>query len=129
MKACNQCGKCCVKYSNGGLSVTQDEIDSWQLFKPEIAEYVNKGKIWHQPDTGLPISLCPWLRKTPGQNLYTCDIYYDRPDDCKYYPVTVRQMIEDECEMLAIEDIQDPTKAQNELDILMQDSRPAFERK
>jgi len=129
MKACNQCGKCCVKYRNGGLSVTQDEIDSWQLFKPDIAEYVNKGKIWHQPDTGLPISLCPWLRKTPGQNLYTCDIYYDRPDDCKYYPVTVRQMIEDECEMLEREDIQNPTKAQLELDILMQDSRPAFDRK
>ena len=28
----------------------------------------------------------------------TCDIYYDRPDECKYYPVTIEQMINDECD-------------------------------
>ncbi|HCX26778.1 MAG TPA: zinc/iron-chelating domain-containing protein, partial [Cellvibrionales bacterium] len=24
MKECNQCGKCCIHYSDGGLSATQD---------------------------------------------------------------------------------------------------------
>ena len=128
MKPCNQCGKCCVKYSNGGLTVTEDEIKSWELFRPDIAEYVRKGQIWHQPSSGKPIELCPWLRKTPGQNIYTCDIYFDRPDDCKYYPVTVRQMIDDECEMLEPADGDDPERAQKSLDKLMEDSRPAFDK-
>lgn len=128
MKACNQCGKCCVKYSNGGLTVTDEEIKSWELFRPDIAEYVRKGQIWREPSSGKPIDLCPWLRKTPGQNIYTCDIYFDRPDDCKYYPVTVRQMIDDECEMLEPTDSHNPERAQKSLDKLMEDSRPAFDK-
>ncbi len=101
----------------------------WQLFNPEIAEYVHKGKIWHQPDTAKPIELCPWLRKEPGKNVYTCDIYFDRPDDCRYYPVTVKQMIADECEMLDEKDLQNPGSAQLSLDRLMKDSRPPFQSK
>ena len=126
MQACNQCGKCCVKYSNGGLSVTAEEVDTWVLFRPDIADFVKDGKIWMQPETGEPIERCPWLRKQPGSNLHTCDIYYDRPDDCKYYPVTIEQMVKDECEMLQASDLTDPQKAQTQLDKLMQDSRPAY---
>ncbi len=48
------------------------------------------------PDTGKQLELCPWLRKLPDQEKYICDIYYDRPDDCKHYPVTVEQMMNDE---------------------------------
>lgn len=129
MKECTLCGKCCVKYSNGGLTVTESEVDTWRLFTPDIAEYVKDGKIWMQPETGQPIERCPWLRKDPEKNLYTCDIYYDRPDDCKYYPVTIKQMINDECEMLEPVDLNDPDKAQKTLDILMADSRPAFDLK
>lgn len=129
MKDCNQCGKCCVKYSNQGLSATAQEIEMWQLFNPEIAEYVHQGKIWYQPGSATPIELCPWLRKQPGKNVYTCDIYYDRPDDCRYYPVTIKQMIADDCEMLEEEDLQDPKSAQKRLDELMRDSRPAFDAK
>jgi Fe-S-cluster containining protein len=79
------------------------------------------------PDTGKQIELCPWLRKLPNQNKYTCDIYYDRPDDCKYYPVTIEQMIKDECEMLEVQDLAKPKQAQKTLDKLMADSRPPFE--
>ncbi len=79
------------------------------------------------PKTGKQIELCPWLRKTPGTDLYTCDIYYDRPEDCRHYPVTIEQMVKDECEMLELKDLEKPTKAQKELDKLMADSRPAVE--
>lgn len=79
------------------------------------------------PDTGKQIELCPWLRKSPDQSLYTCDIYYDRPDDCKYYPVTVEKMIEDDCEMLELRDLANPKRAQKALDKLMADSRPPTE--
>lgn len=126
MKQCNQCGRCCIKYSKGGLSVTQDEIKSWDMFRADIYEYVSDGKIWFHPKTGKQLDICPWLRKQPEQNVYTCDIYYDRPDDCKYYPVTIEQMIKDECEMLEAQDLKNPTQAQKTLNKLMAGSRPPF---
>ncbi|MBQ0713187.1 MAG: YkgJ family cysteine cluster protein [Porticoccus sp.] len=125
MKDCNQCGKCCVKYSNGGLSVSESEIELWELFKPDIYQYVSNGKIWVDPKTGEQIERCPWLRKEPNQEKYTCDIYYDRPDDCKFYPVTIEQMVKDECEMLEERDLDKPKQAQVALDKLMVDSRPS----
>jgi Fe-S-cluster containining protein len=79
------------------------------------------------PDTGKQLELCPWLRKLPDQNKYICAIYYDRPDDCKYYPVTIEQMVKDECEMLEVQDLANPKQAQKTLNKLMADSRPPFE--
>jgi len=70
---------------------------------------------------------CPWLRRVPNQEKYTCDIYFDRPDDCKFYPVTINQMIEDECEMLEVQDLTNPKQAQDTLNIIMIDSRPLCE--
>ena len=127
LKECNQCGKCCTKYGNGGLSATATEIEWWDNFKPVIYEHVRDGKIWMDPDSGKQLERCPWLRKQPNTNIYTCDIYYDRPDDCKFYPVTIEQMINDECEMLEARDLTDPKQAQTSLDRLMADSRPAVE--
>ncbi len=80
------------------------------------------------PDTGEQIEVCPWLRKESKQNKVTCDIYHDRPDDCKFYPVTIAEMIKDECEMLEEKDVNNPKRAQKTLDKLMADSRPAFEK-
>jgi len=127
VKECNQCGKCCTNYSNGGLSASASEIELWAIFRPDIYRYVNGGNIWVSPDTGEQLELCPWLRKLPNQNKYICDIYNDRPDDCKYYPVTIEQMIKDECEMLEEQDLGKPKKAQKILDKLMADSRPSID--
>ena len=127
MKECNQCGKCCINYSNGGLSASASEIESWENSRPDIARYVSDGKIWMDPDTGKQLELCPWLNKLPNENKYICDIYYDRPDDCKFYPVTIENMIKDECEMLEERDLNYPKQAQETLDNLMSDSRPPFE--
>ena len=127
MKECNSCGKCCTKYGNGGLSASQDEIEFWETFRPEISSYVNQGNIWVNPDTGKQTEQCPWLRQLPNQGKYICDIYYDRPDDCKHYPVTIAQMVKDECEMLEVQDLAKPKQAQKTLDRLMADSRPPVE--
>jgi len=127
MKECNSCGKCCIKYGNGGLSVSNRQSDYWDNYRPEIARYVNNGNIWMQPDTGEPLERCPWLRKVPDQNKYTCDIYFDRPDDCKFYPSTLDEMVMDECEMIEKKDLTNPKQAQKELDIIMEDSRVGFE--
>ena len=131
MKNCTQCGKCCIKYSNGDLGATEKEIELWDVFRPDIYQYVRNGKIWLDPVTGKQIERCPWLREAPskeaGQVIYTCDIYYDRPEECKHYPVTIEQMINDDCEMLEPQDLAKPKHAQKTLDKLMFDSRPPFE--
>jgi len=124
LKECNQCGKCCVHYSDGGLSASESEIEWWEAYRPAIASYSSNGKIWISPVTGKQMVRCPWLRKLPNQNKYVCRIYFDRPDDCRHYPVTIDQMIRDECEMLDARDLANPKKAQKALDRLMADSRP-----
>jgi len=80
------------------------------------------------PNSGEQLKRCPWLRQLSDQNKYTCDIYHDRPDDCKHYPVTIDQMIEDECEMLETKDLTKPKLAQRTLDEMMSDSRPSVSR-
>ena len=123
MKNCNQCGKCCIKYGNGGLSASESEIAWWDSARPDIYQYTRDGKIWMDPVSGKELHVCPWLRKQEN-NIYTCDIYFDRPDDCKFYPVTINQMIDDACEMLEPRDMESPEIAQTALDKLMSDSRP-----
>ena len=51
----------------------------------------------------------------------------DRPDDCKFYPVTITQMVEDKCEMLEVQDLTDTKRAQDKLNKIMLDSRPPHE--
>lgn len=125
MKDCNQCGKCCIAYADGGLSASADEIRWWEASRPDIAEYVRDGKIWISPETGKQLVTCPWLEKEPDETKYSCRIYHDRPDDCKHYPVDIDQMVKDECEMIEVQDLTNPKRAQQKLDRLMADSRPA----
>ena len=79
------------------------------------------------PDTGKQIERCPWLRREPKQNKYICDIYFDRPDDCRFYPSTLDEMVADGCEMIEEKDLANPKQGQKALDIIMQDSRQEFE--
>jgi len=128
VKDCNQCGKCCKLYGGGGLSVSVSEIEWWEIHRPDIFSYVGAGKIWISPVTGKQMVRCPWLRKLPNQNKYICRIYFDRPDECKHYPVTVDEMVRDDCEMLEARDLANPKQAQRTLDNLMADSRPPVSR-
>jgi Fe-S-cluster containining protein len=140
MKDCNSCGKCCIKYGNGGLSASDADIEGWALFNPELFEYVRDGNIWFDPKSNKQIEYCPWLKKqtpegTGAKPFYTCDIYHNRPEDCRHYPSTIEEMIGDECEMIEVRDLPVPEdsprraqqildKAQRALDKLMADSRP-----
>lgn len=124
MKECNQYGKCCSKYGGDGLSVSEAELELWETFRPDLYNYVQDGAIWKDPDSGEQMERCPWLRQVPNQDRYTCDIHLDRPDDCKFYPVTIDQMVEDECEMLEVQDLGNPKQAQKSLDKVMSESRP-----
>lgn len=129
MKECNQCGKCCIKYGGGDLNATQEEIDLWELFNPDIFAFVKNNQIWHDPQSGEKLTQCPFLEIAPKKdplatNKYTCSIYLDRPEDCQHYPSLITEMVTDECEMIETSDLQNYKKAQNKLDILMLDSRP-----
>jgi len=129
MRECNQCGKCCLAYSDGGLSASAEEIENWELFNPAIAQYVANGNIWMDPVSGEQLTRCPWLQVLPehsqsGAAKYGCRIYWDRPQDCRHYPVSIADMVRDGCEMIETGDIDTPRAAQIALDQLMTDSRP-----
>ncbi|MGR5143606.1 YkgJ family cysteine cluster protein [Photobacterium sp. DNB23_23_1] len=130
MKDCNQCGKCCIKYGDGDLAATKEEIDLWEQFNPDIFKYVQDGKIWFDPLTKKQLNHCPFLELSPKQNpqdknKYTCSIYLDRPEDCRHYPSLINEMVRDECEMIEVMDLDNPKKAQRQLDLLMSASRPS----
>jgi Fe-S-cluster containining protein len=124
MKDCNSCGKCCETAGNGGLSAGPAEIDWWETHRPDIARYVQGSRIWVDPATGEYFARCPFLQKAPGSKRFTCDIYDDRPEDCRHYPVDIAQMVRDDCEMLERRDLLDLKRAQKKLDEIMIDSRP-----
>lgn len=131
MKACNQCGKCCIAYSDGGLSASAADIEGWETFNPEISAYVVDGKLWMDPDTGVQLTRCPWLEELPAKSdaaavMYACRIYHDRPEDCRHYPTSIAEMARDGCEMLEVRDLDAPEAAQSALDRIMADSRPAL---
>ena len=108
MKNCNSCGKCCETAGNGGLSASSEEIDWWETHRPAIARFVQDGKIWVNPDTGDYFERCPWLKKSLDGVGTTCEIYHDRPEDCRHYPVDIEQMISIDCEMLEAGDLDRP---------------------
>ncbi len=129
MKDCNQCGKCCIRYGDGALSATTEEIGLWEIFQPEIFKFVQNNEIWFDPETGLRLRKCPFLEAAPktdtlAPNKYTCSIYLNRPEDCRHYPSLISEMIRDECEMIELIDLEKPKQAQRKLDALMKDSRP-----
>lgn len=129
MKECNQCGKCCIAYSDGGLSATAEDIEGWSTFNPAILDYVVNGKIWMDPVSKKQLTRCPWLetlstKTSAGGAMYGCRIYHDRPEDCRHYPTMISEMARDGCEMLEVKDLDEPSKAQAALDKIMQNSRP-----
>lgn len=117
MRSCNQCGKCCLAYADGGLSATAEEIDDWETRRPDIARHVHDGRIWCDPDTGAQLTRCPWLRQEPDSARYHCSIYADRPQDCRDYPVLVEDMVRDGCEMIEVKDLRDLPGVQRQLDL------------
>ncbi len=130
MKDCNSCGKCCIKYGDGALSATKEELDLWELFNPEIFQFVKNDELWFDPNSGSRLKKCPFLEVLPSTDLhapdkYTCSIYLDRPEDCRHYPSLITEMIRDECEMIEIDDLENHRQAQIKLDTIMKESRPA----
>ena len=124
MKPCNSCGKCCEKAGNGGLSASAEEINWWEIHRPDIFRYVDGNRIWVDPETSEYFPRCPWLRSSDDGWSFRCDIYHDRPEECRHYPIDIDQMLRDECEMLERRDLLDLKRAERKLAQIMIDSRP-----
>jgi len=112
LRACNQCGKCCLKYNGDDWLGSASEADMlfWLMRKPEVLEYVDDAlrNLWTSPVTGRKMQRCPWLRKLPNQEKFTCRIHNVRPEVCRDYPIDIDQMISLDCEMLETEDLDKP---------------------
>jgi Fe-S-cluster containining protein len=112
MRACTQCGKCCLKYEGGDWLGSASETDmlGWVIHGPEVLDYVGGllQDLWISPVTGEKLQRCPWLRKLPRQEKYTCRIHAVRPEVCRDYPIDIDQMIDLDCEMLEAGDLDKP---------------------
>ncbi len=100
------------------MSASPEEIVWWQQARPHIAEFVRNGRIWVNPESGDVFDRCPWLRQASEDSPYTCEIYHDRPEECRQYPTDLSEMARDECEMLEAGDLKKPDTAMSRLRIL-----------
>ena len=105
------------------MSASQAEIDYWQEHRPDIYRYVSNGEIWADPDSGVVLERCPFLYTDAAGRKLLCKIYNQRPDDCRFYPSTVDEMVSDGCEMIELKDLRNPRRAKKDLEELMSDSR------
>ena len=119
MRDCTGCGNCCENWGADGLSATADEIAWWEDYRPDIAAYVSDdGEIWVEPVTGRKVMRCPWLTPSPDGRRKLCAIYPFRPGDCRLYPSNLVEMQRDRCEMLEARDLDNPARAQQQLDAM-----------
>ena len=104
MQPCNQCGKCCLIYGDGGLAATPQDLEHWATHRPDVYRFARGSNIWVSPETGQQLTRCPWLQGDRAP--YSCSIYDDRPEDCRSYPVLAADMVRDGCEMIEVRDLQ-----------------------
>jgi Fe-S-cluster containining protein len=95
---CKQCGNCCKNlYDAFSNCVSDEDIAMWQSAgMHDILEWINPIQvgdtfiydIWINPVTHDDVKRCPWLRKLPNQQKYTCRIHDLKPEHCRAYPRT-----------------------------------------
>ena len=95
MKACTNCGKCCInEYYMGSLQVSSEDVKRWMREgRSDILAWVNVlgepeepwGDLWISSQTGDEAFRCPFVRKIRGSNRYLCSIYETRPQVCRDY--------------------------------------------
>jgi Fe-S-cluster containining protein len=102
---CTGCGKCCIQYANGLGSIGRKEyLRLPQKAKDYCYHLFGSGRtavydIWVHPED-KSFKRCPFLRKRPNQEKYTCTIHGQRPNVCRDYPVDFEQAIRDGCEIV-----------------------------
>lgn len=92
---CQQCGKCCTKYSSELTAKAQDIVRWRKEDRRDILKHVRVlesggvimgGDIWLNPRTGRKTKSCPFLKKT--REKFYCLIHSTKPLVCRKYPFT-----------------------------------------
>ena len=94
---CKRCGNCCLNLTDAfQCCVDQEDVEMWEKNeRADILEWVDPidvghGEkvydIWISPKTGEDVPRCPWLRKLPKSNKYSCRIHKVKPKVCREYP-------------------------------------------
>jgi Fe-S-cluster containining protein len=98
---CTRCGKCCLNESYmGNLTASPEDVDRWhRQGRADILRFESLGDLWVD-DEDRERTRCPFLRKDRCQSTYKCRIYDTRPADCRNYPQTYGQMVDDGCEII-----------------------------
>ena len=105
---CKPCGNCCLNLEDTySCCVDQSDIDMWMTKgRTDILDWVDPidmghGKkiydVWINPQTGEDVIRCPWLRKLPKKNEYSCRIHDVKPRVCREYPKTEKHAKETGC--------------------------------
>lgn len=98
---CKQCGNCCLNlYDAYQTTATKRDYNKWKkLGRDDILFWVDPDDldIWISPRTNEYVERCPWLRKVPRENRYTCRIYDLRPKHCREYPDSREHAEETDC--------------------------------
>ncbi|WP_319575168.1 YkgJ family cysteine cluster protein [uncultured Desulfobacter sp.] len=100
---CVQCGHCCINLSDAyQTSVPDFDVSRWQYEKRyDILEWVDSfaglNDVWISPKTHDSVDRCPWLRKLPGKDKYTCRIHETKPIHCRDFPKSKRHALDSGC--------------------------------
>ena len=102
MKPCTQCGRCCQNPDfMMRLGVSTEDTERWQREgRDDILAWVDRGNVWINPTTREGETVCPFVRKAEGHELWDCTIHDTRPETCRAYPFHVAHMKFVDCEML-----------------------------
>jgi Fe-S-cluster containining protein len=105
---CTRCGHCCLELLDAYCtSVDIEQVQRWRkedrwdiLERVEIMMVDGKelfADIWFSPTTGEETARCPWLRKLPNKNIYTCRIHETKPLHCRNFPKSKKHALTTGC--------------------------------
>jgi Fe-S-cluster containining protein len=103
---CRQCGRCCrtLDYHH---DVEAEDVKMWRsLGRTDILRWVETAvqkdedvsyRIWVVPGTRELAPRCPFLKKEPTTNHWTCTIHDTKPLICRNYPVSRKHAVMTGC--------------------------------
>ena len=100
---CKQCGHCCFNLSDAYCnSVLEEDVERWRLEgRADILKFVDErslfNDIWICRETGEKLGRCPWLKRLPENDRYSCRIHHTKPTHCRNYPGSKRHAIKTGC--------------------------------
>jgi Fe-S-cluster containining protein len=104
--ACKQCGYCC-RTLDYHRECTANDYKRWQsLGRDDILQWVCRiqgeaktaaYRIWVEPGTEQPVSICPFLQHEPGTEKDVCGIHAVKPEICRQYPFTRKHALMTGC--------------------------------